>query len=178
MALVEVVHHNLICPLRTLQHHYDYEDSTMETKICVSINAAPYLNRFWRAGLYLARDGKRCKRPKNKRRSCNTPVPGTSQYRPVLQHTSSDIQLDRKTRKLVWPITAEGVALDPGRIEGVLSMQRRENVGDLQQFICAVNGVPEYCVAMAHIQPSLGVLMARHGAKKVKLAKLVLDEPL
>ena len=79
-------------------------------------------------------------------------------------------------------ITAEGVTLDPRRIEGLLDMQRPEYAADLQQFICAVNwmrnGIPEYSVAIAPMQTLLGELTARHGAKKVKLAKVLLDNTL
>ena len=36
-------------------------------------------------------------------------------------------------------ITAEGVTLDPRRIQGMLDMHRPEYAADLKQFICAVN---------------------------------------
>ena len=55
------------------------------------------------------------------------------------------------TRKEKWCgriITADGITHDPRRIDGLLSMQRPETAGDLQQFICAINcmrkGIPEY----------------------------------
>ena len=37
------------------------------------------------------------------------------------------------------------------------------------------NGIPEYSVAIAPMQTLLGELTARHGAKKVKLAKVLPD---
>ena len=43
--------------------------------------------------------------------------------------------------------TAAGITLDPRRTDGLLSMQRPETAGDLQQCICAINwmrkGIPE-----------------------------------
>ena len=55
------------------------------------------------------------------------------------------------TRKAKWCgriSTPDGVTLDPRRIDDLLSRQRRETAGDLQQFICAMNwtrkGIPEY----------------------------------
>ena len=79
-------------------------------------------------------------------------------------------------------ISAEGITLDPRRIDGLLSMQRPETAGDLQQFICAVNwmrsGIPNYTTAIGKLQALLLTLTAKHGAKKSRLAKVVLGTDL
>ena len=75
-------------------------------------------------------------------------------------------------------VTAAGITLDPCRIDGLLSMQRPETAGDLQQFICAINwmrkGIPEYNKNVCPLQALLLTLTKRHGSKKNALKKVKL----
>lgn len=89
------------------------------------------------------------------------------------------------TKRAKWcgrKITAEGITLDPRRIEGLLSMQRPDTAGDLQQFLCALNwmrnGLAAYTKMTAPLKELLQSLMAKHGAKKVRLEKVPLDDSL
>lgn len=79
-------------------------------------------------------------------------------------------------------ITAQGVTLDPRRIDGLLSMHRPETAGDLQQFLCALNwmrnGIPRYTETTAPLQTLLQALMEKHGSKKTKLIKVMLTDDL
>ena len=71
--------------------------------------------------------------------------------------------------------TPDGVTLDPRRIDGLLSMQRPETAGDLQQFICAINwmrkGIPEHNKNVGPLQTLLLTLTKGHGAKKKELER-------
>ena len=85
------------------------------------------------------------------------------------------------TQKAKWCgriVTAEGITLDPRRIDGLLSMQRPETAGDLQQFICAINwmrkGIPEYNKNVGPLQALLLALTKRHHSKKNALEKVKL----
>ena len=77
------------------------------------------------------------------------------------------------TQKAKWCgriVTVEGIALDPRCIDGLLSMQRPETAGDLQQFICAINwmrkGIPEYNKNVGPFQALLLTLTKRRCSKK------------
>ena len=85
------------------------------------------------------------------------------------------------TRKAKWCgriITADGITLDPRRIDGLLSMQRPETAGDLQLFICAINwmrkGIPEYNKKVGPLQTLLLTLTKNHGSNKKALEKVQL----
>ena len=89
------------------------------------------------------------------------------------------------TKRAKWcgrVISSDGITLDPRRIDGLLSMQRPETAGDLQQFLCAINwmrvGIPNYTQETQSLQELLLSLTTSHGCKKSKQSKVLLGTDL